>query len=90
MSGGTFDYKQHHIRDIIEEIEERMTEPYPENVKFILSEGLHALKRAYIFARRIDWFLAGGGVENQNEISKRKTKRNWYGFCGENHPSPTG
>lgn len=62
MSGGTFDYKQHHIKDIIEKIEERMTQ-YPENVKFVLSEGLHALKRAYIFAKRIDWFLAGDDGE---------------------------
>lgn len=63
MSGGTFDYKQHHIKDIIEEIEERMTDPYPENVKFVLSEGVHALKRAYIFARRMDWFFAGDDGE---------------------------
>jgi hypothetical protein len=63
MSGGTFDYKQHHIKEIIEEIEERMTDPYPDNVKLVLSEGVNALKRAYIFAKRIDWFLAGDDGE---------------------------
>jgi len=31
----------------------------PEEVLIIIKEGIHALKRAYIFAQRIDWYLSG-------------------------------
>ena len=84
MSGGTFDYKQYAITEIIEELEQVLEEegkPNPdydrhtwepeflrddsENVQMIIREGIHALKRAQIFADRIDWYLAGDDGEEQ-------------------------
>jgi hypothetical protein len=35
----------------------------PEEVQMIIAEGMHALKRAYIFAQRIDWYLSGDDGE---------------------------
>jgi hypothetical protein len=32
-------------------------------VQLIIAEGIHALKRAYIFAQRIDWYLSGDDGE---------------------------
>ena len=29
----------------------------------IIQEGIHSLKRAHIFAQRIDWYLAGDDSE---------------------------
>jgi hypothetical protein len=82
MSGGTFNYKQYAIKEIIEELERVLEEegkPNPnygryvweaellrndsENVQMIIREGIHALKRAHIFAQRIDWYLAGDDGE---------------------------
>jgi len=82
MSGGTFDYKQYAITEIIEKLEQVLEEqgkPNPdygryswepkllrddsENVQMIIREAIHALKRAHIFAQRIDWYLAGDDGE---------------------------
>ena len=72
MSGGTFDYNQHMIDLIIEEIEKRLKyqgekppdedyeyEVFNNEVKNTIQEGLKFLKIARIYAHRIDWFLAG-------------------------------
>jgi hypothetical protein len=59
MSGGTFDYKQYAIIEIIEKLEQVLEEQDDsENVQMIIREAIHALKRAHIFAQRIDWYLA--------------------------------
>ena len=59
MSGGTFDYKQYAIIEIIEKLEQVLEEQDDsENVQMIIREAIHALKRAHIFAHRIDWYLA--------------------------------
>jgi len=82
MSGGTFDYKQYAIIEIIEKLEQVLEEqgkPNPdygrydwepellrndsENVQMVIREGIHALKKAQIFAQRIDWYLAGDDGE---------------------------
>jgi len=82
MSGGTFDYKQYAITEIIEKLEQVLEEqgkPNPdygrydwepellrndsENVQMVIREGIHALKKAQIFAQRIDWYLAGDDGE---------------------------
>ena len=90
MSGGTFDYKQHNITDIIEEIERALKEAYdynienPEeekqlghslNVKKILGKGIYHLERAQIYAQRIDYFLAGDDGE-ENFIKRLKMDLN--------------
>jgi len=64
MSGGTFDYKQYAIIEIIEKLEQVLEEQNDsENVQMIIQEGIHSLKRAHIFAQRIDWYLAGDDSE---------------------------
>lgn len=82
MSGGTFDYKQRAITEIVENLEQiledqgklnpeygrydwepMLSKVYSDNVQIVIREGIHALKRAYIFAQRIDWYLAGDDGE---------------------------
>jgi hypothetical protein len=73
MSGGTFDYTQHNIRDIYETIQshiDRQGEKIdyewadehqtfePEVLKH-LQDAIECLKKAYVYAHRVDWFLAG-------------------------------
>jgi hypothetical protein len=71
MSGGTFDYTQHNIRDIYETIQSHIdrqgTETeyggeYPifeQQVLKQLQDAIECLKKAYVYAQRVDWFLAG-------------------------------
>lgn len=35
----------------------------PEKVQMIIREGIHSLKKAYVFAQRIDWYLSGDDGE---------------------------
>ena len=73
MSGGTFDYSQYRIIDIIETIQLRIdrqgeiidykygdeyTTFQPEVLKR-LQDAIECLKKAYVYAQRVDWFLAG-------------------------------
>lgn len=84
MSGGKFDYYQHHIHYIAETIQSMLDrqgtkksaddyysfesdeyETFPEEVEAKMREGLAVLRRAYIYAHRIDWYLSGDdGDEN--------------------------
>ena len=81
MSGGAFDYDQDHIRYVVEEIEERLSnmgktvdsdsyygleETYPtysEDIVRLMEEAVYALKRAYIYAQRVDWYISGDDGE---------------------------
>jgi len=73
MSGGTFDYSQYRIIDIIETIQshinrqgEKIDYQYgdehqifqPEVLKR-LQDAIECLKKAYVYAQRVDRFLAG-------------------------------
>lgn len=81
MSGGKYDYKQHHIRDIYEEIEflleaqgklqdfdmyenEYYYETFRPDVEEAMKEGVEILKKAYVYAHRIDWYLSGDDGED--------------------------
>jgi hypothetical protein len=88
MSGGTFGYSQYSIKDIyytIEyhlEIQGKETEyggEYPifePEVLKRLEDGIECLKKAYVYAQRIDRFLAGDDGEEsfierlKSDISK--------------------
>jgi hypothetical protein len=87
MSGGTFDYKQWQINEIVEEIQSRIEKSgqpmdlatidrwelewykehpdqayhtkYSEDILDKFKEGVMALKKAQIYAQRIDYLLAG-------------------------------
>jgi hypothetical protein len=47
-----------------------LTEPpkypqYPEEVQKRFKEAIYALKKAYIYAKRVDWYLSGDDGEEQ-------------------------
>lgn len=78
MSGGHFDYKQHAITDIADEVERLIryndsTEKdsfgqdfghhYPHAVIVRFKAALATLRRAAIMAHRIDWLVSGDDGE---------------------------
>lgn len=100
MSGGAFDYYQHRIGDIYEEIQEILDkqgkeipkedliyfdreyieknpedglEPvYREDIQKIFKDGIEHLKKAEVYAQRIDWYLCGDDGED-SLISRLKS-----------------
>ena len=67
MSGGEFDYNQYHISRIAEEVEELVKKnPYNYSPEVIekFKEGVVILKKAYIYAQRIDWLVSGDDGED--------------------------
>ena len=79
MSGGTFDYLQYRIHDIVERIEEEINsntvEPeywwgewkgqvYSDETIAEFKKGIEYLKKAEIYTQRIDWLLAGDDGED--------------------------
>lgn len=44
--------------------EQRFEEVYREDVQQIFKDGIEALKKAEIYAQRIDWFLSGDDGED--------------------------
>lgn len=96
MSGGAFNYNQHKIRDIYQDIESELErqgkekpkeklwcskeyyEKYPEEkfeqtyideVQQIFRDGIEILKKAEVYAQRIDWYLSGD--DNEESLIKR-------------------
>jgi hypothetical protein len=71
MSGGHFDYKQHHIRDIADEIERVIAKnieteseyKFEDKTIAMFREGVKALRVAETYAHRIDWLLSGDDGE---------------------------
>lgn len=67
MSGGRFDYKQHHIEDIAEDIEHVIETCSDELTCETIEEfrnGVKALRLAGVYAQRIDWLLCGDDGED--------------------------
>ena len=88
MSGGCFDYNQNRIEYIIEGVEELIKNngknrgdvqysdkyfpEYSEEIINHFKDGIKALRKAYIYAQRIDWLVSGddgeeGFIERLNE-----------------------
>ena len=70
MSGGHFDYKQYYIDDIADSIERTMgnqgcdeEDRYTEDTIQIMQDAVKILRKAAIYAQRIDWFLSGDDGE---------------------------
>lgn len=74
MRGGFFDYQQYHISQIADKVERLLSHEYDDDeCNYIegLSEetlaefrtGVEALRKAYIYAQRIDWLLSGDDGE---------------------------
>jgi len=62
MSGGRFGYNQYLIEDIADEIEreiERDGDMIPSRVLDEFHNGVKALRKAAVYAQRIDWLLSG-------------------------------
>ena len=60
MSGGHFDYHQYRIREIAESVEDIIQNyEYPPEVLEKIKEGSDTLKKAEIYAQRIDWLISG-------------------------------
>lgn len=78
MSGGHFNYKQHHLIEIAEDIDSAIFNNSTEKNEWGDSVGnrynaetiaefekaVKALKLAYIYAQRIDWLLSGDDGED--------------------------
>lgn len=75
MSGGHFEYKQYYIDDIADKIEYKMVnqdcdeeDGYTEETIQIMKDAVKALRKAAIYAQRIDWFLSGDDGEETLKI----------------------
>ena len=83
MSGGHFEYKQYYIDDIADKIEYKMEnqdcdeeDGYTEETIQIMKDAVKALRKAAIYAQRIDWFLSGDdGEETLKERLEEDLKR---------------
>jgi hypothetical protein len=69
MSGGHFDYGQWHITEIAEEIEEIIikneeNDRYPKDIIQEFKKGVDALRKAHVYAQRIDWLVSGDDGED--------------------------
>jgi hypothetical protein len=67
MSGGRFDYIQYRLEDVVEQVENELSdnEGYSETVADILGRTVLYLKLATIYLNRVDWFLSGDDGEEQ-------------------------
>ena len=69
MSGGYFDYYQYYIDQIAQEVEslienkEEAYEEYSEEVIREFRKGLKVIKKAFIYAQRIDWLVCADDSE---------------------------
>lgn len=81
MSGGFFNYTQHHINEVVDAIERVIAKNVTGERSHILDEqgewhysfgdktlsefknGINALKKAFVYAHRIDWLLSGDDGE---------------------------
>lgn len=110
MSGGAFDYKQHHIEDIADQIEDIVRKnkvekskedlerwDYDENGKVYddsryyycydeetierFKEAVKVLRKAAVYAQRVDWLLSGDDDEEwfhkrlEEELKKLEEKQ---------------
>ena len=70
MSGGTFDYDQHKILNIIDKINE--SDPigrcYSEDTIQEFNKAIRVLNDAYTYAHRIDWLLSGDDSEESFHV----------------------
>jgi hypothetical protein len=79
MSGGAFDYREHHIDEIVETIEEAILtndsieknewgddvgRHYSEETISEFKKAVEILKLAKVYAHRIDWLLSGDDGED--------------------------
>lgn len=81
MSGGHFDYAQHRVWDIADEIERSIARAvesdYPPDIIERFKEAAHTLRQASEMAQRIDWLVSGDdGAEAFRKRWKEEVR--WY------------
>lgn len=79
MSGGHFDYAQYRINDIAEEIDQLIVDNdstekdewgqeigrhYPPEIIEQFKKGSKLLKKAQVYAQRVDWLVSGDDDED--------------------------
>ena len=65
MSGGYFDYAQCDILEIIQDLEQVIEDSGHSAKEYCeFKRALRTLKKAYIYAQRIDWLLSGDDDED--------------------------
>ena len=95
MSGGYFEYKQYHIQDIIEKLEETKVKiendeeyhQYDKKKELLqeISNGLDYLNLAQIYTQRLDWLFSGDdGEDNFFERLEEDIDKFWEKELGEN------
>lgn len=72
MSGGKFDYKQYSIDYIVDEIDqiirtnkEKEWYQYSDETINEFKKGIELLKKAAVYAQRIDWLVSGDDGEER-------------------------
>ena len=79
MSGGTFDYQQYSIKTIADEIEQIIeNNPYkfPDDIIEEFKTGVDILKKAHVYAQRIDYLISGD--DGEESFRKRlKEELDW-------------
>jgi hypothetical protein len=70
MSGGHYNYRQYEIQSIIESIQEIISEQssetaykYSDKTIEEFKVAIYTLKRAFVYAHRIDWLASGDDGE---------------------------
>lgn len=89
MSGGHFDYSQYKILQIAEEIEKIISENdhygFSSDIIEEFVNAIYILKKAYIYAQRIDWLVSGDDGEKSfkkrlfDELSEVEKERASFG-----------
>ena len=86
MSGGHFDYNQFRIDDIADSIEDYIYGPpleeedieYNEETLKEFKKGLDILRKACIYAQRIDWLLSGDDGEESFHKRLKEDLEKYY------------
>ena len=95
MSGGHFEYKQYHIQDIIEKLEETKVKiendeeyhQYDKKKELLqeISNGIDYLNLAQIYTQRLDWLFSGDdGEDSFFERLREDIDKFWEKELGEN------
>ena len=86
MSGGHFDYRQHHVREIAEDIESLIASngerdeygcrhDYPADIIERFREAAHCLRRAAAMTQCVDWLVCGDDGEDSFRARWKKEVR---------------
>lgn len=88
MSGGFFDYEQFYVLHIAEKLERLFFEeeefPYSEETKKEFEEAIKTLKKAAVYAERIDFLISGDDSEESFQERLKKELLNVSKLIKEN------